>query len=140
MGMDSKLERLQAAPFFAGCGRKELERLGAIIDTVDVKAGYELFRQGSRSHYAYVVESGTAEVSIDGEVIAELGEGEMIGEVGLLVRRSASATVVARTPMTLLVIPHDQFEEVLKNTPDMGIAIARELARRLQSADANLHC
>ena len=138
MAKDPKLDRLHAAPLFAGCDRKELERLGRIIDTVDVSAGTELFRQGRREHYAYVIESGVAEVQIDGETIAEIPEGEIIGEMGLLARGPASATVAAKTPMSLLVLPHDRFEEVLRETPNLGISIARELAQRLQALDASL--
>ena len=89
--------------------------------------------------FAYVIESGTAEVLIDGESVAEIPEGEMIGEIGLLVRGAASATVVAKTPMSLMVIPHQRFEQILGETPGLGIAIARELAQRLQATDARLH-
>lgn len=136
---DSKLERLQATPLFARCDRKELSNLAAIIDTVDIKAGHEVFKQGRQEQFAYVISSGTAEVLIDGESVAEIPEGEMIGEVGLLARGPASATVVSKTPMSLLAIPHQQFQKVLEETPGLGIAIARELAQRLQATDARLH-
>ena len=136
---DSKLERLQAAPLFASCDRKELKDLEEVIDTVEVKEGTELFRQGRREHFAYVVESGTAEVVIDDKVVAEIPEGEMIGEIALLVHGSASATVTAKTAMSLLVIPHDRFGQVLADTPGLGFAIARELAQRLQNIDKRLH-
>ncbi len=136
---DKKLERLHATPLFAGCDRKELSRLGSIIDTADVKAGYTLFDQGRRSHSAYLVESGTADVQIDGASIAEISEGEMIGEISLLVGGKSTATVVAKTAMSLMVIPHQQFEQILKETAGLGIAIARGLAQRLQATDARLH-
>ena len=136
---DSKLERLHSAPLFAGCDRKELQHLVAIIDTVEVKEGAELFRQDRRDHFAYVVESGIAEVSIDGEVVAEIPEGQIIGEIGLLVHGPSSATVTAKTPMSLLVIPHDRFGSVLADTPGLGLAIARELATRLRAIDQKLH-
>jgi len=136
---DSKFERLHAAPFFAKCDRKELQDLERVIDTVDVKEGAELFRQGRREHFAYVVESGTAEVVIDGEVVAEIPEGQMIGEIALLVHGPSSATVTAKTAMSLLVIPHDRFGQILDDTPGLGVAIARELAQRLQNLDKRLH-
>ena len=136
---DIKLERLHGTPLFAGCDRKELSRLGTIIDTVDIKAGYTLFEQGRRSHYAYVIESGTADVQIDGESIAEISDGEMIGEISLLAGGDSAATVVAKTPMSLIIIPHQQFEQILRETPGLGIAIARELAQRLQATNARLH-
>ena len=60
MSEDTKLDRLHATALFARCDRKELSRLGEIIDTVEVKARYELIRQGHRTHHAYVVESGVS--------------------------------------------------------------------------------
>ena len=98
-----------------------------------------MFEQGRRSHYAYVIESGTAEVRIDGESIAEISDGEMIGEISLLAGGDSVATVVAKTPMSLIIIPHQQFEQILRETPGLGIAIARELAQRLQATNARLH-
>jgi len=139
MAKDPKLDRLHAAPLFAACDKKELTRLLPIIDVIDVKEGTELFRQGRREHYAYIVESGTAEVTIDGEVVAEIPAGEMIGEIGLLVRGPASATVHAKTPMTLLAIPDDGFGTVVDETPGLGMALARELAQRLRALDKRLH-
>lgn len=139
MSKDPKLDRLHAAPLFAQCDPKELKNLVTVIDMVDVKEGSEIFRQGRREHFAYVVESGTAEVSIDGEVVAEIPEGEMIGEIGLLAPGPASATVTAKTPMSLMAIPHDRFGAVLADTPGLGIMIAKELAQRLQNLDKRLH-
>ena len=139
MASDSKLDRLHSAPLFARCDKKALESLAKIIDTVEIDAGYELILQGRRSRHAYVIESGTAEVLIDGESVAEVPEGEMVGEISLLTRENATATVVAKTPMSLLIIEHAQFDEVLNESPGLALAIARELAQRLQATDAKLH-
>lgn len=134
-----KLDRLHQAPMFSGCDRKALGRLAASIDTVEVPEGTTLFRQDAFQHEAFVIESGTAEVAIDGEIVAEIPEGEMIGEIGLLTRSAATATVTAKTPMSLLVIPHQHFAQILEDTPGLGTAIARELAQRLQALDERLH-
>ena len=139
MSKGTKLDRLHRAPLFAKSTKKELESLAAAIDMIDVDAGHTLFRQGVLSHESFVIESGEPEVSIDGEVIATIPAGEMIGEIGLLMRSQASATVVATTPMTLLLIPHQRFDEVLDQSHGLGLAIARELAERLQATDARLH-
>ncbi len=139
MTKDPKLERLHAAPLFSKCDKKELERLAMAIDVVDVDAGRALIRQGTRTHEAFVIESGEAEVSVDGEVVATIPAGEMVGEIALLTKQPASATVIAKTPMSVLVIPHQRFDSIAEDTPGLGFAIARELAGRLQATDALLH-
>lgn len=62
-------------------------------------AGEEIFRMGDRGHNAYFIESGNVEVSItrDGGkiVIAELGVGELFGEMSMIDDAPRSATVTA---------------------------------------------
>lgn len=139
MAKDPKLDRLHAVPLFSGCDKKELERLSAAIDTIDVAAGKTLIRQGAITHEAFVIENGEADVAIDGTHVATIPSGEMIGEIGLLTRLPASATVTAKTDMTVLVIPHQRFASVADDTPGLGMAIAKELAQRLHATDAGLH-
>lgn len=136
---DPKLERLHAAPLFAGCDKKELQRLAAAIDVVDVKAGSTLIRQGTVNHEAFVIESGEAEVQIGGQVVATIPSGEMVGEIGLLTRSLATATVLAKTDMSVLLIDHRRFDAIANDTPGLGLAIAKELAQRLQATDEQLH-
>ena len=139
MAKDPKIERLHAAPLFSGCDKKGLERLASAIDTVDVAAGKTLIRQGAVHHEAFVIETGEADVHIDGEHVATIPAGEVIGEIGMLTRLPASATVTAKTDMTVMTIPHQRFEAIAQDTPGMGIAIAKELAQRLHATDAGLH-
>lgn len=135
---DSKADRIKSVGLFAKCDDKAIDSLMSIIDTADIVAGTELFQQGRRDHYAYVIESGTAEVLIDDKVIAEIPAGEMVGEVGLLSPGPASATVRAKTAMSVLAIPHKQFDAVLEDTPGLALAMARELAERLHAMDQRL--
>ncbi len=139
MAKDPKLDPLHAAPLFAACDKKELSRLAMAIDTIDVKAGKTLLRQGVLNHEAFVIESGEADVLIDGELIATIPAGEMVGEIGLLPRSPSSATVVAKSDMSVLMIPHQRFDAVAADTPGLGWAIAKELAQRLHATDAALH-
>jgi CRP-like cAMP-binding protein len=139
MSNDPKLDRLQGTPLFSGCDKKALGRLAAAIDIVDVEAGRTLIKQGSIHHEAFIIESGEADVLVDNEIVATIPAGEMIGEIGLLVRGQASATVKARTPMSVLIIPHQRFDSIAHDTPGIGMALAVELAKRLQATDARLH-
>ena len=118
--MDPKVERLAAVPLFASSDKKSLERLASAIDVIEVEEGATLFRHGAVQHEAFVIESGTATVSIDGEIVAEIPQGEMIGEIGLLTRQPASATVVASSPMSLLMIPHQLIGSASDSMDSLG--------------------
>lgn len=139
MAKDPKLDRLHATPLFAACDKKALERLAQAIDTLDIEPGRTLIKQGTVTHEAFIIESGEADVLIDDEPIATIPAGEMVGEISLLTRARATATVVAKTPMSVLVIPHQRFQAIAEDTPGLGFAIAKELAQRLQATDAGLH-
>ena len=65
--------------------------------------------------------------------------GEMIGEVGFFSRGAATATVRAKTDMTVFSLPYNRFDSVLDENPAMLRAIAEELAHRLRDMDAR-HC
>jgi CRP/FNR family transcriptional regulator, cyclic AMP receptor protein len=133
---DSKVSRIQAISFFRDADKKALEHLESAADEVTVPAGHTLIEQGHNHNEGLIVESGTAEVIIDGEVVAEIPEGEIIGELALLARGPASATVRAKTDMRLLVIPFNRFDQIMNENPAMVKAIARDLAIRLRAMDA----
>ena len=56
-------------------------------------------REGDYSYDVLAIEEGTARVDRDGEHVAELGPGDVVGEMGVLERAQRNATVVATSPM-----------------------------------------
>ena len=98
--------------------------------------GGEIIEEGDFNMVAYIVEAGEAEVVVGGKSIASVSAGEMIGEVGFFSRGAATATVRAKTEMTVLSIPYNRIDVVLEENPAMLRAIAEELADRLRAMDA----
>lgn len=133
---DPKIERLKSIPFFAGADKTALEHLASAADEVTVAAGTVLTTEGGLHNEAYVIVDGAVEVLVGGEVVAELPAGEMIGELSMLAHRPASsATVRTKIESSLLVIPHNRFDEILDDNPGFTKAIAKQLATRLQKMD-----
>lgn len=136
MKKDKKVARIQAISFFRNADKKALEHLESAADEVTVPAGHILIEQGHHHNEGMIVENGTAEVLLDGAVVAEIAEGEVIGELAMLDRGPATATVRAKTGMTLLVIPFNRFDQIMEDNPAMVKAIAHDLAIRLRAMDA----
>lgn len=136
---DPKVARIQRLPLFREASRKALGHLASAVDEVSVGPGYTLISQGHNHGEGFVVEEGTAEVVVDGTVVAEIPAGEMIGELGMFSRGPASATVRAKTEMVLLVIPYNRVDQILDENPAMVRAVATELADRLRAMDAKHH-
>ena len=82
---------------------------------------------------AYMVQEGAVDVRrpTDGEerVLRTLGPGDLLGEVALFRDAPHSATAVALEPVTMLAIPRDRLEEMVRSHPDLALALIRQLAR-----------
>jgi CRP/FNR family cyclic AMP-dependent transcriptional regulator len=129
--MDPK--RLQSIPLFAGLSRKELRELGKLSDEVDLPAGKHLVEQGEFSYEFFVIESGTADVAQKGQHIATLGPGDFFGEIGLVRSSRRTASVVAASPMTLIVMGRREFSAMQDNLPHVAEAIRKKIEERLST-------
>ena len=119
-----ELSTVESIPLFASVPRRRRWHVARLADEVGVAAGAELTRQGGYAQEFFVVLEGTADVYRDGERVAGLGSGDFFGEVGLLGPRwERSATVVATSPMRLLVLARRQFRELLFAAPSVAARI-----------------
>ena len=125
------LSTVQSIPLFASVPRRRRWHVARLADEVDVPAGRELTRQGGYAQEFFVVVSGTADVFRDAEHVGSLEPGDFFGEVGMLAPRwERSATVVATSPMRLLVLARQQFRELLFAAPMVAAPIRRAAAAR----------
>ena len=126
-----ELNAVASIPLFASVPRRRRWHVARLADDVGVPAGSELTRQGSYAQEFFVVVSGTADVFRDGERVGALAPGDFFGEVGLLAARwERTATVVATSPMRLLVLARQQFRELLFATPTVAAPIRRAATQR----------
>ncbi|MDD3445071.1 MAG: Crp/Fnr family transcriptional regulator, partial [Zavarzinia sp.] len=108
-----------------------------------VQPGTVLVRQGDPGDAAFVVLSGTASVHVDtadGSAlrIGEVQTGILFGEVALLADVPRTATVQAETEMVVLRLGADLFFDLVQEFPSVGVAVMRELARRLDRSTTML--
>ena len=80
--------RLKKIPLFSNLSDEEAHRLAAFATETSIAEGQILMKQGDYSTELIAIEEGTADVLRDGEKIASLKEGDLIGEMGLLARAS----------------------------------------------------
>lgn len=77
----------------------------------------------------YIIESGSVEVSIDGELKAQLTQWDIFGEIALLNEEARSATVVASNDTTVIVISQDMLFEMINSDDN---SINKEIMRRME--------
>ena len=131
VGMDAA--RLEGVPLFASLSKGELRQLAQWADEVSVDAGYELATEGRFAHEFFVIEEGSAIVTKDGEQIAELGPGDFFGEIGLLETERRTATVVAASPMELIVMFGREFRQMERALPAVAQRVRTAIRERLSA-------
>jgi CRP/FNR family transcriptional regulator, cyclic AMP receptor protein len=132
---DRKLELLGNVPLLAGCTKRELRRIVALADEIDVPKGKVLIREGEPGRECFVVVDGTATVTMRGRRLSPMGAGSFFGEISLLDGGPRSATVTAETDMSLLVLTSQGFATLIRETPTAAPRIMRGLAERLREAE-----
>jgi CRP/FNR family cyclic AMP-dependent transcriptional regulator len=125
--------RLQGLWLFSSLTSEELERVARWTDELEVPAGRELATEGSFAHEFFVIEDGTATVLKDGERIAELGPGDFFGEIGLLETERRTASVVADTPLRVIVMFQREFKQMEREMPAVAARVRAAIRARLSS-------
>jgi len=135
MARDEKLALLKTIPMFAMCDAREVERLGMLVEEVDLPAGRVLFKQGDTAQELFIVVSGQVSVERDGTVIATSGPGEFFGEIALVAGGPRTATVTCVTDCRLLVLARREFHSLMDEFPSLKMRVLETLARRVRSLD-----
>jgi CRP-like cAMP-binding protein len=126
------VEQLRRVPLFASCPSADLDTIAALARPMAVEASTEIVHEGAGDvNKFFVISSGHVRVSKRMRAVAELGPGDVFGELALLVDRPRACTVLARTDCELLTFDRRAFRDALEHTPTVGLRLAEALAERL---------
>lgn len=127
-----KQELLDGVDLFAGLGGVPLSAIAERAVEVEFPSGRPMARQGEVGTGFFLIVSGSAVVTRDGETIATLGPGDFFGELSLLDQQPRVATVTAAGRAVCLAIASWDFERLLEEHPRVAIGLLRGVARRLR--------
>lgn len=112
------------------------------IHARDVEAGTLLFQEGDRGDDAFIIEEGLIEIAIqsDGErkLIANLGPGEIFGEMALIANTPRSASALARERTRLLVVRRGRLTKPIENADPVMRLMIQMIVERLTDASRSL--
>lgn len=137
------LDVLRAVPLFAHLGPDDLQALAGLCRERHFPRGGIVVSQGDPGDAMFLIAAGQLKVAVFAEdgrevILSVLGASGFFGEMALLDDEPRSAHVIAMTDATLLQLRRDDFRARLRASPDLGIAMLRELSIRLRRADETI--
>jgi len=135
---DDKIDRLEEVALFQECSRRQLRHVAKIAETFDAPAGMVLARVGEPGNQFFLIVEGQARVEVSPQKQRQLLPGDYFGEMSLLDGEPRSASVVAETPLRLLVISRKNFSTLLSEVPGLIQNLLVTLSKRVRQAESAL--
>lgn len=98
----------------------ELRMIDRTSTTVEIDEGQVLTIEGAIGREVILLLDGTAAVSREGQPVASVGAGEVIGEMAVLTGQPRNATVMATSPVTVAVFTRQEFMTLLDLCPRLN--------------------
>jgi CRP-like cAMP-binding protein len=122
--------QLKRIPLFSDASDEELKQVAAFAQSKEVPEGEVVVEEGGFSRELLAIEDGTAEVTREGEHLADLGPGDVFGEAGMLDDSMRAATVTATSRMKLISLGHFEVQRLKKNAPGVYSSIEQLVEER----------
>jgi CRP-like cAMP-binding protein len=119
---------------FAGFDDRQCAQVASACQELEVEAGTTLTEEGDFGYAMFAVTSGAAEVIKDGQLIRELGPGDVFGEIAVFYGGVRTATVVAKTPMRLVMLFNSELWRLDREVPEVANLLRLTVAERLATA------
>ena len=129
---------MRRARLFADLAPGELEQVTALFKERRFAAGATVIKEGSAGAAFYVIESGEATVTIDGEPRGALTEGDHFGEIALIDEGARMATITAATELVCQGMTLWEFRPLVQANGAIGWTIMQNFARELRAAEQAL--
>ena len=116
----------------------EFLKITKIADWVHFKEGEVVTQQKHTVDTLNLIYNGTVNVTVDGSKVAQLKDGQFVGEMSFLTVKPATATCVVKHATELLVWPQKEFKDLLKRNPSLYFTIQSLLSAQVSSALVNI--
>ena len=127
---------IRGIPMFSELDDASVKQLADDFMEREFDAGQPIATEGEGGLNFFVVESGTADVSVGGAVVGTLGPGASFGEVALVDKSARSATVTATSRLRAYGLPVWSFRSFAEARPVVLWKLLELLAERLRAAES----
>ena len=135
-------ESLESMPLFSELSGPEIELMVPLCRVLEGRIGQYILEEGAPVHTIFFMVAGEANVRKEGQLLATVGKGAVLGEMSLLQHGPAFATIQAKGPFKAIAIDQLAFNRLLEDHARLGYKILKKIARlltlRLMMTDAKL--
>jgi CRP-like cAMP-binding protein len=123
---------LKNVPLFVGLDSRELEQIAATMRERKFAAGDTVTEEGAGGAGFFVVETGEAEVSVDGVARGSIKAGDYFGEIALLTGSDRTATIKAKTDMVCWGMTPWDFRPLVESNSTIAWKLLTAMADKLK--------
>jgi CRP-like cAMP-binding protein len=128
----ASVEMLKKVPLFADLDARELEQIAGSMRERRFEAGNTVTQEGAGGAGFFVVESGEADVSVEGEPRGTIGPGDYFGEIALLTGSDRTATIVASSDMLCYGMTPWDFRPLVESNSGIAWKLLTAMAEKLR--------
>ena len=125
-------EMLASVPLFAGLDKRELEHIAGSMRERRFDVGDTVTQEGAGGAGFFVIEEGTADVTVEGKPRPSLGPGDYFGEIALLTESARTATIVATTDMLCYGMTPWDFRPLVESNSTIAWKLLTAMADKLR--------
>ena len=111
----------------------EYLKISKIANWKKFKSGQKIIKQGLPVKDLVLIYNGTVDVAVNHKAVAQLKDGQFVGEMSFLTEKPATATCIAKHDTECLVWKQPEFKELLKRNPSLYYTIQSLLSNQLIS-------
>ena len=132
-------ELIRKLDFFESLNPKTIQQIAQLCIAREFATEEYIVRQGESGLGLYFITSGRAKVEIERDgmkvVVAELREGDFLGELSIIDDKARSANVICLEETRCLLLTRDSFSKLLKKHPEIALQMLRSLVSRIRSTN-----
>ncbi len=134
---DPPIDLVKQVPLFSDLNERELKQVAGSMKERTFHAGDHITEEGKGGVGFFVIEDGTAKVSVGGEEVRTIGRGDYFGEIGLIADIDRTATITADTDLRCFGMTSWDFRPLVETNASIAWKMLQIMAQRLKEAQAH---
>jgi len=129
------VELIRTVPLFSDLSDRELRDVANSMKERTFKAGDTVMQEGKGGVGFFVIDEGTAKVSVSGDDVRTLKSGDYFGEIALIADIDRTATIKADTDLRCYGMTFWDFRPLVEGNASIAWKLMQQMAQRLKQAE-----